>query len=101
MSLPPPKDYNEMRERASLLIAEMDLDEEGHESAGREDGGLYAYVDNGVVIRTKYTNRVFYKWPELKMYLEMIHDLDEQGITDARQFDDAEFGRRLARMKGK
>jgi hypothetical protein len=93
-----PTDFNVMREKASLLITEMDLDEEGQENAGRDDGGLYAYVDNGVVIRSQNTCRTFTDWPALEMYLEMVHELDEQGVTDAGEFDDAEFERRLARI---
>jgi hypothetical protein len=80
-----------LREAASFMLAETELDR-----MTRNDGGLYAYVEqgeSGVVIRsTNNTTRwVFTTWPAIECYIESVYGLKEQDITDAAQLDDDKF----------
>lgn len=100
MSQPqPPKDLNELRERASLFISENDLDNEG-----RVDGGLYTYIDGSLYIRdtANGTLHVFAfsdGWPVVELFLLMVAEMKEQGITNVAQFDEKEYEARLARYR--
>lgn len=81
-----PKDREEMREAASVLLAENELD-----NVGRDDGGLYAYLDDQkqVIVRatSNRTMWAFTDWAAIQTYVRQIHALVEQGITDAAQLD--------------
>lgn len=92
-----PATPEEMRESASFMLAEADLDK-----VGRQDGGLYAYVDEArqVVIRSAActTSWAFTSWPAIEAYVEAVHALDEQGVTDAAQLDADRFEAILARL---
>jgi hypothetical protein len=90
-----PKDREEMREAAGFLLSENELDR-----VGREDGGLYSYLnDDGEVVIRATNNRalwVFTSWAAIKCYVAQIHALAEQNITDAAQLDVDRFDALLA-----
>lgn len=81
-----PKDREEMREAASFLLAENELDR-----TWRADGGLYAYLDDQqqVIIRAanNHTMWAFTSWAAVKQYVECVHALAEQGVRDAACLD--------------